>query len=151
MNGVRQFAGNCPDGGAVRLAFSPLLLIEGPEDRVDTGSDNRRHPDSPTQVRRAAFGQAIVRAGELTGLLHGRIQAGEGHQLLGVGEAIDVANLTQDNGSGRRPHTGDGLDHGIQLLHLQLDLLIDLANLLFGEFDLFDQDADLESEGIGTQ
>ena len=90
-------------------------------------------------------------AGVITGLHDCRVNAGEGNQLLGVGEAIDIADFTQDNRTGCRTNARYGEDDGIDLFQLLLDLLIDFVDLVFSVVDLFDQDPNLESEGIGCQ
>lgn len=89
--------------------------------------------------------------GVIAGLHDCRVDTGEGNQLLGVGEAIDVADFTQDNRAGSRPDAGYGEDDGIDFLQLLPDLHVDLIDLAFGVVDLLDQDADLKSEGVGSQ
>ena len=79
------------------------------------------------------------------------IDAGKGNQFLGIGEATDIADLSQNNGTGSRSYARDGQDDRVQLLQLLGNLLVDLIDLLLRELDLLDENANLKGKRIRTQ
>ena len=59
-------------------------------------------------MRGAALGSRIALCNVLTRLVHGRVNASEGHQRAAVGKAADAADLSNQLGGGDIPYAVHG-------------------------------------------
>ena len=78
---------NSSNGGHVILAFAAFSLVIGRENGIIESSNKGGKPDSMAKIRRAAFGHAVLVAGEVAGLSDGRINACTGDEFFRGGKA----------------------------------------------------------------
>ena len=58
--GVYQLSGHSADSRTVGLSFASFLFVERLEHRIEPCSNHGRHPDGPSKIRRASFGEPVV-------------------------------------------------------------------------------------------
>jgi len=103
--------------GALTLGEATIERLEAPRSTAGVlgGLD-----EGPAQPGRALLGDA-ARLDVPARRSHGRDEAGVGRQALGIGEAVHVSDLGEDQEGSVMPHPGQGAEgpddrHGLRLL-----------------------------------
>ena len=76
---------------------------------------------------------------KVTRLINGRVKTGEGEQLLGLREAVNIADFSKDHPAINGSNTRDGHDDRVEIVHKVCHLRFNVVDLAIKEFDLFDR------------
>lgn len=137
MQDIAEFSGDSTDGNTVVFTAGTQTPIVGRQFRISMRSDKSSSPDSPSKIRRTAFGHMGLSGLKLAGFVDRGINSRVGNQLFSGRKTVDVANLRKNDGPINRANTGNGSDRGVELIHIGQDFLIQSCNLSFYEVKLF--------------
>ena len=144
-----KLSGDGADSDPVVLAPLPEALVVGGKLRVVEGGDASRGVERPPQVGRAALGHVHLGAFEAAGLRDGGVDPGVGDELLGILEAVDVADFAQDDGAKDGADARNCGDETVRPLHVGGDFPVETVDLVLDEADLLEDLAELEGKRVG--
>ena len=93
MQDIAELSGDSTDGNTVVFTAGTQTPIVGRQFRIRMRSDKSSSPDSPSKIRRTAFGHMDLTCLKLAEFMDRGIDTGVGNQLFLRWKAMDVANL----------------------------------------------------------